>query len=336
MADQRPTTGSTSDEIDLGQLFQMFKRGLQRLFRGILRVFLYLKKNAVKLIILITVGIAIGILLNLLVDKKLKSEVIVMPNFESKDYLYDAVEEIQANVISKDTLFFKNMGIDVNELRGFEVSIEPIESEEETDIEKLKENNNYLEILQNFKDDDFVLDVIKSEILKKTVLTHRITFSHKNPDRGEEYVSKILAYINENPYFKEVRNVAMQNATMRIEKNEELITQIDKLIVSFNQQLTASDSMDGKEGLVLFDKERFLDVPGLLRLKNNLVEEIGLKQMDLIEQKEAITILNLGKTQVVKKQFLNKSLTWLPAILVGLFFAWSLLLFLNRKSKELT
>ena len=327
-------TTTATEEIDLGQLFLMFKRALHRIFRGVLRAFLYLKKNAIKLGALIVLGLAIGYLLNMFVDKKLKSEVIVMPNFESKDYLYDVVEEIQANALSSDTLFFKNMGIDVNELRGFEIGIQPVEIEE-LDVEKLKEGNDYLEILQNLKDDDFVLDVIKAEILKKTVLTHRITVSHKNAAKGEGYVSKILAYINENPYFNEIKKVAAQNANLRIDKNKELIAQIDNLIASFNQQLAASDTTSGREGVVLFDKERSLDVPGLLNLKNKLVTEIEEKQLDLIAQKDAISIINFGKTQVVKKQFLNKSLIWLPTILVGLFVFWSLLVFLNNKAKEI-
>lgn len=334
MEDQRPPNTQSSEEIDLGQLFQIFKRGLHRLFRGVLRFFLYLKKNAIKLGALIVLGLAIGYLLNLFVDKKLKSEVIVMPNFESKDYLYDVVDEIQANAMSSDTLFFKNMGIDVNELRGFEISIQPVENEQ-LDVEKLKESNDYLEILQNLKDDDFVSDVIKAEILKKTVLTHRITVSHKNAAKGEEYVSKILDYINENPYFDEIRKVAAQNANLRIEKNKELIGQIDNLIASFNQQLAASDATSGREGVVFFDKERSLDVPGLLNLKNKLVKEMEEKQLDLVEQKDAISIINFGKTQVVKKQFLNKSLIWLPTILVSLFVLWTLLVFLNRKAKEI-
>ena len=334
MGDQQPRTTSTNEEIDLGQLFQMFRKGLDRIFRAVLRIFLYLKKNAIILGTLILLGLAIGYLLTMFVDKKLKSEVIVMPNFESKEYLYDVVDEIQAKVLSKDTLFFNSLGIDVNKLRGFEMTIQPVESED-FDAEKLKESNEYLDILQNYKDNDFVLDVVRSEILKKTVLTHRITFTHKNALMGESYVSKILAYINDNPYYRQIREVTLQNAKVRIAKNEELIEQVDELVTNFNKQLSASESTSGKEGVILFDKERSLDVPGLLGLKNRLVKEIEKKQMELVEQKDAINIINLGKTQVVKKQFLNKSLLLLPLILVGLFLFWSLLKFLNRKSKEL-
>ncbi|MGB5554810.1 MAG: hypothetical protein WBM83_09155 [Flavobacteriaceae bacterium] len=335
MANQPKQDASSTEEIDLGQLFQLFKKALNRIFRGILRLFLYLKKHALIFIGLIILGLAIGYMLNLMVDKKLKSEVIVMPNFESKDYLYDTVEEIQSNIISGDTLFFKNMDIDVNELRAFEINIEPIEEEEQVDKDTAKENNDYLTVLQNFKDNDFVVDVFKSEILKKTVLTHRITFSHKNPVKGEAHVTKMLNYINKNPYFTALRDVSVKNAKLRIEKNTELIKQIDDLVMNYSSQLTQGRTVSGAEGAVLFDNEKSLDVPSLLNLKNKLVREIEEKEIDLLEQKDAISIINLGRTQVVKKQFLNKSLFMIPAILVGLFFAWTLLVYLNNKSKQL-
>ncbi|WP_273568673.1 hypothetical protein [Maribacter halichondriae] len=334
MDNQPQKPSQTSEEIDLGQLFQMFRRGLNRIFRGILRIFLYLKKNALILGSLILLGLAIGYLLNVFVDKKLKSEVIVMPNFESKDYLYDVVEEIQSNIQNKDTLFFNTMDIDINGLRAFEITIEPIDDEEE-DQEKIKMANDYLEILKDFEDNDFVLDVVKTELLKKTILTHRITFSHKNPVMGEEYVSKILEYINDNPYFKEFKKVAIQNAKLRIDKNTELIRQVDDIVMNFNKKLATSGDSGSRDGIILLETERGLNLPALLQLKNELTKEIEQKQLELVEHKDAINIVNQGKTQIVKKQFLNKSLLWLPAIFVGLFFAWSLVLFLNRKAKEI-
>ncbi len=332
--DLPPSTPTNSGEIDLGKLLQLFRSGFNRIFRGILRIFRYLKKNALKLGVLIVVGVIIGFLLNLIVDKKLKTEVIVKPNFESKDYLYDVVEEIQANILSKDTLFFSSLGIDVNGLRGFEIGIEPIGNVEQ-DKETVKEENDYLEILQNYKDNDFVLQVIRSEILKKTILTHRITFSHKNPIKGEEYVRKMIDYINANPYFNELRQAYANNAKERITKNTELVKQIDDLVASYTLQLSEKSDSAANQGMVLFDQEKSLDVPGLLGLKNALIRQIEQKQLELVEEKQAISIINFGKTQVVKTQFLNKSMTMVPLILLGGFFLWSLIGYLNRKSSEL-
>ncbi|MGB5369035.1 MAG: hypothetical protein WBN18_01290 [Flavobacteriaceae bacterium] len=332
--DLRPSNPANSGEIDLGKLLQLIRKGFNRIFRGILRIFRYLKKNALKLGVLIVVGVIIGFLLNLIVDKKLKTEVIVKPNFESKDYLYDVIEEIQANILSKDTLFFSGLGIDVDGMRGFEVSIAPMENMER-DKEKIKEDNDYLEILQNYKDNDFVLQVIRSEILKKTPLTHRITFSHKNPIKGEEYVGKLIGYINANPYFSELRQVYADNAEERIIKNTELVRQIDELVAGYTRKLSEKTDAIPNQGMLLFDQEKGLDVPGLLGLKNGLLRQIEQKQLELVEEKDAISIINFGKTQVVKTQFLNKSLTMVPLILLGAFFLWSLMAYLNRKSMEI-
>ncbi len=328
-------TQPESDEIDLGKLLAMIGRGFERLFRGFLRLFLYLKNNILWLLALILLGLIIGIILNSTIDKKLKIEVIVKPNFESKDYLYDAVEEIQANIVAKDTQAFNKMGIDMADLRGFEVTIEPIEKRNEN-LENIKEDNEYLDILQNFKDQEFVSEVIKSEILDKTVLTHRITFLHKNPLNGQQVVAKILDYINSNPYFSEVRQVSVKNVEDRIDKNRELIAQIDILIDKYTQKLGQSRvGTEGQEGTLFLTAEEPLDIAGLFALKNGLIKQIGDKQIELVQQKEAIKIVNFGRTQEVKNQFLNKSLVVLPLVFIGLFFLWTLLKYLNRRALSL-
>jgi hypothetical protein len=107
MADnQFNKANNSSDEIDLGQLFNLINKGFNNLFKRFLRLFLYLKRNALLLLGLVVIGVAIGYLLNQVVSKKLKTEVIVRPQFESKNYLYDVVNEIQANIKAKDTAFF--------------------------------------------------------------------------------------------------------------------------------------------------------------------------------------------------------------------------------------
>jgi len=329
-----PNTTSTSDEIDLGQLLQLIRNGLNGIFRGILRVFRYLKRNLIKLLALIVVGVAIGFLLNSLVDDRLRTDVIVKPNFESKDYLYDVIEELQASISAKDTAFFKNLEIDVNQLRKFKIDIEPIGDETEVDKEMAEENNKYLEILQNYKDNDFVIDVVKSEILKKSIRTHRITFTHKNPKKGQEFVAKMLNYINSNPYFVELQKAYSRNAALRIEENQGLIKQIDQLVSNFSESLSNDQNPTG-QSMVFLEGENGLNMPSLLTFKNRLVKENEVKQVELIEQKTPISVLSLGKTHVVKKPFFDKNIVLIPVLLLGLFFMVSLISYMNRKSIEI-
>lgn len=329
-----PNTTSSSDEIDLGQLLQLIRKGLNGIFRAILRVFRYLKRNMIKLFAVIIIGVAIGFLLNSLVDNRLQTEAIVKPNFESKDYLYDVVEELQASISAKDTVFFKNLQIDVNQLRKFTLDIEPIGDEIEVDKETAEENNKYLEILQNYKDNDFVIDVVKSEILKKSIRTHRITFTHKNPKKGQEFVAKILNYINSNPYFMDLQKVYSQNASARIEKNQVLIKQIDDLVSNFSEGMNNNQDPTG-QSMILLEGENGLNMPSLLTFKNRLIKENEVKAVELIEQKSPISVLSLGKTHVVQKPFFDKNIVLIPALLLGLFFMVSLISYLNRKSIEI-
>ncbi len=146
---KEPKTNSTSsnDEIDLGQLFQMIGRGFNRIFRGLLSVFLYFKRNAIILVVLAILGALTGFGLNQIVSKKMKSEVIVSPNLESKNYLYDVVAELQANIKAKDTVFFKSLGIDVEKLKDFEIEVTPVSGSNKKNLET---EMKYLELLQSF------------------------------------------------------------------------------------------------------------------------------------------------------------------------------------------
>lgn len=333
MGNQIPAnTPNSAEEIDLGQLLKMFKKGLNNIFNAFLRLFLYLKKNFIKLAILIAIGIIAVLILNKFVPKKLKTEVIAKPNFESKNYLYDVIQEIDANIKEKDTLFFKNLGIDIKDLNGFSVTIEPIE--EKSDKGKLENDLKFLELLQKFQGDGIVLDVFRAEILKKSTFNHRITFFYKDALKGNAVVQKFVEYINSNTYFNDLRKIYTENSKSKIEHNQALIAQIDELISNYTKNLAESNERSS-EGTLVLDNEKSLDIPGLLNLKNGLIKEIERKKLELVEQKDVINIINLGKSQQVTNSFFNKRIVAVPTYLVLGFFLLSLIGYLNKKSKEI-
>lgn len=332
MADNKPVnTRPESDEIDLGQLFRMIGRGFNSLFRSFLKVYLYFKTNFWKLAILVVIGLAIGFGLKFLISDQLKTEVIVKPNFDSKDYLYDVVEEIDANLKSKDTVFFRDLGIVVSELKSLQISIEPIEEQKEE--ENREEDLKYLEVLQNFQGDSFISDVVKSEILKKSALNHRITFLYNNPLAGREATRRLIEYINDNEYFSELQQIYTQNAELKIKRNQELIEQIDAIIDGYTKNLSSEKEVN--QGTLVLENEKSLEVPSLLSLKNALVKEIERKKLEMAEQKNTISIINFGKNQKVKVPVYNQGILVIPFILVVLFLLVSFFKYLNKKSSEL-
>ena len=329
MADQ-PVNQNNSDEIDLGQLFQMLRNGFNKLGVFFLRLFIYLKKSALILIGLVVLGVAIGYGLKFITTEKVQLDVIVRPNLESKDYLYDVISEIESNIKDKNPTFLNRLDITGEDLKGFEISIVAVKKEEKEDNEKQLE---YLEVLQKFQNTDLIADVIREELLKKTELNHRITFTYKNSN-GEEIARKLLDYINSNGYFTELLSVQKENSRERIEKSEVLISQIDTIIQSYSKNLNKQGSPLETGKLVLQNEER-LNVTGLITLKTELIEDIEEKKMELKQLNGRISIINFGNPHQVGKAFFGKKIIVLPLLFIAIFFLLSFLKYLNRKASEI-
>lgn len=321
---------TNADEIDIGQIFGYIKKGFFNLFKLFLRFFVYIRKNIVKFAILLISGLIVGYGLNLIVNKRLKTEVIVKPILDSKNYLYNIVNTINSKVKSRDTVFFQQIGFDVDNLRGFSIDIAPVETKNETLAE---EDVKYLELLEKFKNDDLIKNVLHDEVLNKTTLDHRITFYYLNEGSGASNARKVMEYINSNEYFVELVEISMENARDRIEKNNNLLIQIDDVIRRYSNKIAQSSSQS--EGAILFEGEEPFDLTGLLRLKTTIIAETENKKLELLGKKEPIRIISFGETQVVESEFFSNSLTVIPTSLIIVFLLIDLIKYLNRRAKEL-
>ncbi|WP_291967267.1 hypothetical protein [Maribacter sp.] len=326
-SNQLPSTQNNSDEIDLGQLFQLFRRGYNAIFRWILRVFLYLKKNMLLLIGLVVVGLAIGYGLNQIISKKYKTEVIVKPQIESKNYLYDVVNEIQSNIKSKDTLYFKSIGVENIDFNGLNIDISRV-----AEVGNSESDIKYLELLQSFENTDAIADIVRAELLNKSSFNHRITFYYKDPTVGKIFAKKVLSYINTNTYFNGLLEVYRSNANMRIEEDQKLLIQVDQIITNYTTGLASKGSTFSNERIVLDNQEQ-VNIADIFEYKTGLIRDIEAKKLELEERTVPVSIINLGQPQVEHKSFFGKSIVLIPVIFVMVFFMLSALIYLNKKSK---
>tara|TARA_R110000737_G_C14503737_1_gene472409 strand:+ start:49 stop:1041 length:993 start_codon:yes stop_codon:yes gene_type:complete len=324
-----PSTQNNSDEIDLGQLFKLIGIGFSAIFQFILRVFVYFKKNIFILIGLIIIGLAIGFGLSKITSKKLKTEVIVKPQFESKNYLYDAIDQIQANIESKDTLFFKSIGITQIDFNGLEVVINRVVEEGTTETD-----TKYLELLQSFENTDAIADIVRAELQNKSSFNHRITFFYKNQKSGQDFAEKVMQYLNTNEYFSEVLNIYLENALERIERDKQLLDQVDLIITNYSNKIGSQENVSGNDKIILDNKET-INITGLFSLKNDLIKDIESKKLELLKNTQAIQIINFGQPQQVKKSFFSKKIVLFPFIFLALFFSSTLLKYLNKRSKDI-
>jgi hypothetical protein len=280
----------------------------------------------------VVLGGAIGFGLNQFVNKKMKTEVIVKPNLDSRNYLYEVVDEIQSNIRAKDTLFFRDLGISVEDLKGFKITVESLGDTRNN----LDQGTEYLELLKGFEgSSEAISDIVRAEILSKsTLINHRITFYFINPEIGQDYAMKLMGYINSNKYFTEIIEVNMANANERIKQNKKLIQQVDNLITSYAEKLAEKDNIE-PSGTISFDTEEKINLKGLFDLKNNLLRDIETKRVELKTRTEAVKVINFGKPQQISKPLIRKNIVFFPLILIGMFFLISLIKFLNRKALEM-
>jgi len=116
----------------------------------------------------------------------------------------------------------------------------------------------------------------------------------------------------------------------RIKENDSLVNQIDELIANYAAKMLKEDS--ATEGRLILDNEQQLNIPGLFNLKNDLIKDIENKKLELQRRKDAITIINFGKTQQIIKPVYKKNVILFPLILLGAFFLFSLLKYINKKA----
>ena len=331
MAENRtPANPNSSDEIDLGQLFQLIGRGFNALFRFFLRIFLYLKKNIFILIGLVVVGLAVGYALNQISSKRLKTEVIVKPQMESKNYLYDVISEVQANIKAKDTLFFTSIGIEEMDFDALEIAISPIDDNKMSSESEMK----YLELLQSFENTDAISDIVRAELESKSSFNHRIIFFYKNPKLGLNFANKVMEYVNTNAYFVRLTEIYRSNAKGRIDQNTVLLKQVDEIIANYTNGLAAKTNSSIGERIILDNQEQ-VNIADLFEYKNRLIKDTELKKLELEEQQQPVNIINFGRPQEVQKSFFGKNIILVPLLLISLFFFFSFLVYLNARSKEL-
>ena len=328
-SNQLPSTQNNSDEIDLGQLFHLIGRGLNAVFRWFLRVFLYLKKNLLILIGLVIVGLAIGYGLNQIISEKYKSEVIVKPQLESKNYLYDVINEIQSNIQAKDTLFFNMIGIDEVDFTGLKIEIDRV-----TEVSNSESDLKYLELLQSFENTDAIADIVRAELQNKSSFNHRITFYYNNAEFGKEFAKKVLDYINSNTYFNGLLKIYRDNAQKRIEQNEKLLKQVDEIIVNYTSGLDNKGNSTAADKIILDNQEQ-VNIADVFEYKTGLIRDIETKKIELEERTVPVSVVNFGETQVEHKSFFGKSIVLIPLLLLFGFFVFSALLYLNKKAKSL-
>lgn len=314
---------NASDEIDLGFFFQSINRFFKRLLKLFFLVFAFFIKHFLVIVILIIVGIIAGYFLDKSKDPVFTNELIVIPNFESSDYLYQEIENFEFKKRAKDTLFLHSiLGKEFKNL--IKVEIEPINDIYSFAAEK-REYLETLRILYNTPKNQE--EIITNRNISKHFKYHRLTITTKGKN-SQEICDMLLKYLNSNEHFKNYQAITIKDTEVQIFQNERMLSQIDS-ILKFT-----SENIDPKQSPSVYINTQN-DLFQLVNSKQQILEKRLDLQKKLIDQDQIIKLVsgsyNLDKGGILALP--NKIV--IPLYLVLLFSGVYFILFVYKRLKIL-
>jgi hypothetical protein len=268
------------EEIDLGILLKKINGFFGTIAFSIFKGILFLKKNILILIALIFLGGAFGYYLDS-ENTSYDTNIIVTPNLGGTDYLYSKIDLLSSKLKENDKVFFKSIGITSNKIVLIEIDpvidIYSFVNSGTTSINNTQNNPNF-DLIKLLSESSDINKVIKDNITSKNYLHHTIHIVTNSKITENEVVKPILKFLNTDAYFGKLLDVSRDNINNKIIKSEELISQTDSLI----NTLTRNISNNNKSSNLVYNNEDN-QFNQLFEFKNNLINEIALKKIEIIK-----------------------------------------------------
>lgn len=291
-------------DIDLLHVKNSFLSGMEILLKKIIS---FIKRYFWILAALFVLGAGLGFIM----DKYLKSyesKILVSPNFNTVDYVYNKVELIDSRIRDNDVPFLEKLGISKDD-RVTEITIKPL-----ADIYALAQRDdiNY-DVFKTMTDNADAKNVIEDFITSKNFERHIITVSSKKLI-PKETLEKIMLNLNAGEYYQMMRKDIAANLEDKIVKNDSLIIQIDRILQGFN-------SPQGQGSVFLSEKAQLSE---LLNQKIDIIEENQQLKVHRHNLEYIVTPLDYSVNLLKKDGMRGKYKFTIPVVFLGLFLLFIL------------
>lgn len=258
-----------SEEVDLGQLFQMIGNGFRRLFQSIGSIFkqlflafvwfvFFLKKRAIILLIAAAVGLALGLVLNKTSPPIYKSSISVKQNYPTGENLYGSIEYYNGLLKDRDyEVLGRVLGIgeDVsNEIVGF--SIEPII----TDNDRVVMFDQYITELDSLAASKVEYEAFIDNIEDYKHRNQQISIKSTTRANFKAVFENIIENINSNSFFKNEQAKDIFELEESKAAIEQALVQSDSLQRTYKRVLEQqTDAKSGAEIGITFEGDNDID-----------------------------------------------------------------------------
>lgn len=315
---------NNQDEIDLGYLFNK----ISSLFRSFVKHLFLVISFFIKYIIIIVVLIIIGVVLGYFMDKNktevYNNELIVIPNFESTQYLYDKVDALYSKLRDGDDEFLqKTIGPNYSDLKSIEA--EPI-----VDIFAFASlSRERVDLFKALTDKQDIPDYIKDPQNFQYYKFQHITIKIKGKEHSKEIIDAIEKYFNDNTHFSEYKEVGRKNTQFRIETFEKMISQIDTILKATS---LLEKNKNTSPAVMVNDNSQLND---LFESKERLMYNLLKLNMQKVDEQNIIKIaaVNYNVSDFSGIHITNK--VKYPLLLILLFSGFFFIRYLYKKMKHI-
>lgn len=292
-------------EIDLNQLTQKIGKSVGNFGYFIFNSIQFFIKHGIAIVLLLILGLAAGFYLSS-VQKKYDHKIIVLPNFNSTEYLYNKINLLNIKIEDKDTVFLKSIGIKYPEkLR--EIKIEAII--DPYDFVNGKESN--MEMLKLIAEDGSMEKVVKDEMTSMKYEYHQILIISKDKINRENTIDPLMNYLNNNSYFTLIQKNAVENLKNKIKYTEQTLNQVNGILDNFSN----GDNKYGADSKLMYYNNENSEIDNVLKTKSTLVSELGYYKLELVNTEKIIRELSI----VDNVQREATIPVMLPTLFVGLY-----------------
>lgn len=299
------TQNKQDQEIDLTQI----GKGISNFYKGIITTIFdfifFIKKKLIIFGLLLVLGFALGYYLDK--SKVYTTEIQVIPNFGTNDYLYKRVAHLEAKLKEKDTIFFASLGIK-NVKKIIDIDITPINGIYSY-INSSDESNKNFDLVKLMAEDGDIQKIIRDNVTSKNYPQHNITITTTKKFSKKELADPILSYLQQSEYYTKLKVIYNRNLLEKIKANNNLITQIDQLLASY-----ANNPISG--GVMISENGGIADV---ITKKDELLNENNLHQIQLLESTKIIKDQEVTLNSMDSEGLANKMKFTVPLVLLVLY-----------------
>ncbi len=310
-----------NEEIDLMQLFGGIKEFFRKFLKLIVDAVLFYKKKFVLFLVLGILGVALGFFTDKYMDKKnnFVQEIIIEPNYNSVEYIYDYINNLEANF--KDENYVNKLGLKIEQVENVKkIILEPVIQPNDV-LNRLQDKESFIE--------GYNENSLKEKKYRNFYKQHKLTvlFEKKNPENAS-ITNKILEVLKSNKYYNDLLSFQLKQTKNNLEQSKVSLKFVNDYLTNLSENPNPNE-----EKYIFATESETPTIASLLKRKEELINTISDHERFLVLNKEIFIIVEYNDVVSKRKKLVNRNLLIIPLVLIGLV---SLFYFLRYLSTSVT